>query len=45
MRLTVPFHDNDLKRRTLESIIEQADLTNDEFTDLLQSFTYFQAFR
>jgi hypothetical protein len=26
MRLTVPFHNKDLKRRTLESIIEQADL-------------------
>jgi predicted RNA binding protein YcfA (HicA-like mRNA interferase family) len=35
MRLTLPFHNKDLKRRTLESIIEQADLTNDEFGDLL----------
>ena len=35
MRLTVPFHNKDLKRGTLEPIIEQADLTNDEFGDLL----------
>ena len=35
MRLTVPFQNKDLKRRTIESIIEQADLMNDEFGDLL----------
>jgi hypothetical protein len=44
MRLIVPFHNKDLKRTTLESLIERADLTNDEFGDLLYSFTNFQAF-
>jgi len=35
LRVTVPFHNKDLKRRTLASIIEQAGLTTDEFRDLL----------
>jgi predicted RNA binding protein YcfA (HicA-like mRNA interferase family) len=35
LRVTVPFHNKDLKRRTLGSIIEQAGLTTEEFRDLL----------
>jgi predicted RNA binding protein YcfA (HicA-like mRNA interferase family) len=35
LRVTVPFHNKDLKRRTLASIIEQAGLTTEEFSDLL----------
>jgi len=35
LRVTVPIHNKDLKRRTLASIIEQAGLTADEFADLL----------
>jgi len=35
LRVTVPFHNRDLKRRTLASIIEQAGLTAEEFRDLL----------
>jgi predicted RNA binding protein YcfA (HicA-like mRNA interferase family) len=35
LRVTVPYHNKDLKRRTLASIIEQAGLTPDEFRDLL----------
>jgi predicted RNA binding protein YcfA (HicA-like mRNA interferase family) len=35
LRVTLPFHNKDLKRRTLSSIIEQAGLTIEEFTDLL----------
>ena len=35
LRVTLPYHNRDLKRRTLESIIEQAGLTHDEFIDLL----------
>jgi predicted RNA binding protein YcfA (HicA-like mRNA interferase family) len=35
LRVTIPFHNKDLKRRTLASIIEQAGLTSDEFLDLL----------
>jgi predicted RNA binding protein YcfA (HicA-like mRNA interferase family) len=34
-RVTLPFHRTDLKRRTLESIIEQAGMTVEEFLDLL----------
>jgi predicted RNA binding protein YcfA (HicA-like mRNA interferase family) len=34
-RVTVPYHGKDLKRRTLESIIDQAGLTIDEFLALL----------
>jgi predicted RNA binding protein YcfA (HicA-like mRNA interferase family) len=35
MRVTVPYHNKDLKPRTLASIIEQAGLTVKEFLDLL----------
>jgi predicted RNA binding protein YcfA (HicA-like mRNA interferase family) len=35
LRVTVPYHNKDLKRRTLASIIEQAGLTTEEFSDLL----------
>jgi predicted RNA binding protein YcfA (HicA-like mRNA interferase family) len=35
LRVTLPFHTKDLKRRTLESIIEQAGLTAEEFRRLL----------
>jgi predicted RNA binding protein YcfA (HicA-like mRNA interferase family) len=34
-RTTVPYHNKDLKPRTLASIIEQAGLTVKEFMDLL----------
>jgi predicted RNA binding protein YcfA (HicA-like mRNA interferase family) len=33
--VTVPYHNTDLKRGTLASIIKQAGLTIDEFLDLL----------
>jgi len=35
LRVTLPFHGTDLKRRTLESIIDQSGLTTDEFLKLL----------
>ena len=35
VRVTLPFHNRDLKRRTLESILDQAGLTHDEFLRLL----------
>ena len=35
LRVTVPYHNKDLKRRTLSSIIEQAGLTTEQFVDLL----------
>lgn len=35
LRVTVPFHNRDLKRGTLASIIRQAGLTASEFLDLL----------
>ncbi len=35
LRVTLPYHNKDLKRRTLASIIEQAGLTPDEFRDPL----------
>ena len=35
LRVIVPYHNRDLKRRTLESIIKQAGLTNEEFLELL----------
>jgi predicted RNA binding protein YcfA (HicA-like mRNA interferase family) len=35
MRVTVPYHNKDLKPRTLTSIIEQAGLTVEEFLSLL----------
>jgi len=31
LRVTVPFHNRDLKRRTLESIVKQAGLSHEEF--------------
>jgi predicted RNA binding protein YcfA (HicA-like mRNA interferase family) len=34
-RVAVPYHNKDLKRRTLASIIEQARMTVDEFIRLL----------
>ena len=35
VRVTLPYHNRDLKRRTLESILDQAGLTSDEFLKLL----------
>jgi predicted RNA binding protein YcfA (HicA-like mRNA interferase family) len=35
LRVTLPWHNRDLKRGTLESIIEQAGYTIEEFSDLL----------
>lgn len=35
LRVTVPYHNKDLKPGTLRSIIEQAGLTVEEFLDLL----------
>ena len=35
LRVTVPYHNKDLKPRTLASIIEQAGLTVEEFLGLL----------
>lgn len=35
LRVTIPFHTKDLKRRTLESIIDQAGLTIKQFLELL----------
>jgi len=35
LRVTVPYHNKDLKPGTLKSIIEQAGLTVEEFSDLL----------
>ncbi len=35
LRITLPFHNKDLKRRTLESIIKQAGLTRGDFQKLL----------
>ncbi|MDE2058387.1 MAG: type II toxin-antitoxin system HicA family toxin [candidate division NC10 bacterium] len=35
LRVTIPFHTRDLKRRTLESIIDQAGLTIEQFLELL----------
>jgi predicted RNA binding protein YcfA (HicA-like mRNA interferase family) len=35
LRVTVPYHNRDLKRRTLASIIDQAGLTQEEFADFL----------
>lgn len=34
-RVTVPYHNRDLKPRTLASIVEQSGLTVEEFLDLL----------
>lgn len=35
LRVTLPWHNRDLKRGTLRSIIEQAGYTTDEFAELL----------
>jgi predicted RNA binding protein YcfA (HicA-like mRNA interferase family) len=35
LRVTLPWHNKDLKRGTLRSIIEQAGYTIDEFVELL----------
>jgi predicted RNA binding protein YcfA (HicA-like mRNA interferase family) len=35
VRVTVPFHNRDLKRGTLQSIVKQAGFTNEEFLKLL----------
>ena len=35
LRVTVAFHNRDLKRRTLESIVEQSGLSVDEFLTFL----------
>ena len=35
LRVTVPFHNRDLKRGTLQSIIKQAGFTNEEFLKFL----------
>ena len=35
MRVTLPYHNRDLKRRTLESILEQAGLTHQDFVGFL----------
>lgn len=35
LRVSVPYHSKDLKRRTLESIIKQAGLTTEEFLKFL----------
>ncbi|HEV2198897.1 MAG TPA: type II toxin-antitoxin system HicA family toxin [Bryobacteraceae bacterium] len=34
-RVTLPWHNKDLKRGTLRSVIEQAGYTTDEFEELL----------
>jgi predicted RNA binding protein YcfA (HicA-like mRNA interferase family) len=34
-RVTVPFHTRDLKRRTLESILDQAGMTHEEFSGFM----------
>jgi predicted RNA binding protein YcfA (HicA-like mRNA interferase family) len=35
LRVTVAYHGKELKRRTLESIVEQSGLTTEEFLNLL----------
>jgi predicted RNA binding protein YcfA (HicA-like mRNA interferase family) len=35
LRVTLPYHNKDLKRRTLTSVIEQAGMTVEEFIQLL----------
>jgi len=35
LRVTLPYHRKDLKRRTLESIVEQSGLSPQEFLDAL----------
>jgi predicted RNA binding protein YcfA (HicA-like mRNA interferase family) len=36
LRVTLPWHTRDLKRGTLQSVIQQAGYTVDEFADLLR---------
>ena len=36
LRVTLPWHNRDLKRGTLASIIDQAGLTNEQFIALLR---------
>jgi len=36
LRIVIPFHSKDLKKGTIQSIIEQAGLTVDEFIELLK---------
>jgi predicted RNA binding protein YcfA (HicA-like mRNA interferase family) len=35
LRVTVPFHNKDLKRKTLASIVDQAGYTSEQFIELL----------
>ncbi len=35
LRVTLPWHNKDIKRGTLASIVEQAGFTTDEFSELL----------
>ena len=35
VRITVPFHNRDLKRGALQSIVKQSGFTNEEFLKLL----------
>ncbi len=35
LRVTLPYHNKDHKRRTLESIIKQTGLTHEEFLEFL----------
>ena len=35
VRVTLPYHGKDLKRRTLESILDQAGLSHEEFLEFL----------
>jgi predicted RNA binding protein YcfA (HicA-like mRNA interferase family) len=37
LRITIPFHRKDLNPKTLKSIIEQAELTVDDFIKLLKN--------
>jgi predicted RNA binding protein YcfA (HicA-like mRNA interferase family) len=35
LRVTLPYHNRDLKRRTLESVLDQSGLSRQDFLDLL----------
>jgi predicted RNA binding protein YcfA (HicA-like mRNA interferase family) len=35
VRITVPFHNRDLKRGTIQSIVKRSGFTNEEFLNLL----------
>ena len=35
VRITVPFHNRDLKRETLQSVVKQSGFINEEFLNLL----------